>query len=101
MQWMATARSGPAPGAALPCSWAWSVTLVRWSGSQPGAWHDIFAPVEHARIMSDAARPARRAETDAAATLRAAVGGMEAGMELLRRTRPELAFESQPPPRKL
>jgi len=51
--------------------------------------------------MSDAARPARRAETDAAATFRAAVGGMEAGMELLRRTRPELSFESQPPPRKL
>jgi Protein of unknown function (DUF3000) len=51
--------------------------------------------------MSNAARPASRAETDAAATFRAAVGSMEASMEQLRRTRAELSFESQPPPRKI
>lgn len=51
--------------------------------------------------MSNAARPASRAETDAAATFRAAVSSMEAGLEQLRRTRPELSFDSQPPPRRL
>ncbi len=51
--------------------------------------------------MSNAARPVRRAETDAAASFHAAVGGMEAGMEQQRRARPELDFDSQPPPRKL
>jgi len=51
--------------------------------------------------MSNAARPAERAETDAAATFRAAVGDLEAAMQRQRQPRPELAFDNQPPPRKL
>jgi hypothetical protein len=51
--------------------------------------------------MRDAARPVERADTGAAATFRAAVDGLEAGMERQRHSRPELAFDSQPPPRKL
>jgi hypothetical protein len=51
--------------------------------------------------MRNAARPAERADTAAAATFRAAVAGLEAGMKRQRDARPELAFDSQPPPRKL
>ena len=42
-----------------------------------------------------------RAGTDAAATFRSAVEAFEAGIETQRRQRPEIAFDSQPPPRKL
>jgi hypothetical protein len=38
---------------------------------------------------------------DAAATFRSAVADLEAGMDQQRRVRPELAFENQPPPRRL
>jgi hypothetical protein len=38
---------------------------------------------------------------DAAATFRSAVADLEAGIGLQRRMRPELAFENQPPPRRL
>lgn len=38
---------------------------------------------------------------DAAATFQSAVTALEAGMDQQRRVRPELAFESQPPPRRL
>jgi hypothetical protein len=51
--------------------------------------------------MSNAARPVEQAETDAAATFRAAVRDLEAAMERQRQPRPELAFDNQPPPRKL
>jgi hypothetical protein len=51
--------------------------------------------------MSNAARPARRAETDAAVTFRSAVSAIEAGIEQQRRARPELDFDTQPAPRKL
>jgi hypothetical protein len=51
--------------------------------------------------MSNAARPARRAETDAAVTFRGAVSAIEAGIEQQRRARPELEFDTQPAPRKL
>jgi hypothetical protein len=51
--------------------------------------------------MSNAARPAGRAETDAATAFRGAVGGIETGLEQQRRARPELDFDNQPPPRKL
>jgi hypothetical protein len=51
--------------------------------------------------MRNAARPVERADTAAATTFRAAAQGLEAGMERLRHARPELAFDSQPPPRKL
>jgi hypothetical protein len=66
-----------------------------------GAWHDNFAPVQHARIMRNAARPVDRAEPDPAATFRAAVAGLEAAMQRRQQQRPEVAFDSQPPPRKL
>jgi hypothetical protein len=48
--------------------------------------------------MSNAAQ---RAETDSAATFRAAVGDLEAAMERQRQERPELDFDNEPPPRKL
>jgi hypothetical protein len=51
--------------------------------------------------MSNAARPVERADTDATATFRAAVGDLEAAMGRQRQPRPELAFDNQPPPRKL
>jgi hypothetical protein len=51
--------------------------------------------------MSNAARPVDRAETDPAATFRAAVADLETAMEQRRQERPELTFDSQPPPRKL
>jgi hypothetical protein len=51
--------------------------------------------------MSDVARPVERADPGAAATFRAAAGRLETGMERQRQARPELAFDSQPPPRKL
>jgi hypothetical protein len=38
---------------------------------------------------------------DAAATFRSAVNDLEAGLDLQRGARPEIAFEKQPPPRKL
>ncbi len=38
---------------------------------------------------------------DAAAIFRSAVTGLEAGVDQQRRARPELAFENQPPPRRL
>ena len=38
---------------------------------------------------------------DAAATFRSAVSDLEAGLDQQRRERPEIAFEQQPPPRKL
>ena len=38
---------------------------------------------------------------DAAATFRSAVNDLEAGLEQQRKERPEIAFEKQPPPRKL
>jgi hypothetical protein len=38
---------------------------------------------------------------DAAATFRSAVSDLEAAMDQQRRVRPELAFENQPPPRRL
>jgi Protein of unknown function (DUF3000) len=38
---------------------------------------------------------------DAAATFRSAVNDLEAGLDQQRRERPEIAFEKQPPPRKL
>jgi hypothetical protein len=38
---------------------------------------------------------------DAAATFRSAVSDLEAGLDQQRRARPEIAFEKQPPPRKL
>jgi hypothetical protein len=38
---------------------------------------------------------------DAAATFRSAVSDLEAGLDQQRRERPEIAFEKQPPPRKL
>ncbi len=38
---------------------------------------------------------------DAAATFRSAVADIEAGMDQQRQVRPELAFENQPPPRRL
>ena len=38
---------------------------------------------------------------DAAATFRSAVNDLEAGLDQQRRARPEIAFEKQPPPRKL
>jgi hypothetical protein len=38
---------------------------------------------------------------DAAATFRSAVSDLEAGLDEQRRERPEIAFEKQPPPRKL
>src|SRR5258708_28741712 len=71
----------------------------RWSGGT--RWHDNSAPVSHARIMRPAARPAKRAEMDAAATFRSAVSDLEAAIGQQRRARPELAFENQPPPRRL
>jgi hypothetical protein len=51
--------------------------------------------------MSNAARPVERAEMDPAGTFRAAVGDLEAAMERRREEQPELAFDNQPPPRKL
>jgi len=42
-----------------------------------------------------------RAGTDPAATFRSAVEAFEAGVETQRRERPELVFDSQPPPRRL
>jgi hypothetical protein len=51
--------------------------------------------------MRPAAGPAKRAETDAAAVFRSAVTGLEAGLKQQRRVRPLLAFEKQPPPRRL
>ncbi len=42
-----------------------------------------------------------RAGTDAAATFRSAVTDLEAGLDQQRRARPEIDFDSQPPPRKL
>ncbi len=38
---------------------------------------------------------------DAAATFRSAVNDLQAGMDQQRETRPEIAFDDQPPPRKL
>ncbi len=38
---------------------------------------------------------------DAAATFRSAVNDLDAGLQQQRRARPEIAFEKQPPPRKL
>lgn len=51
--------------------------------------------------MSNAARPVERAETETAATFRAAIGDLEAAMARQRQERPVLAFDNQPPPRKL
>jgi DUF3000 family protein len=51
--------------------------------------------------MSNAARPVERAERETTATFRAAVADLETAMERQRQERPELAFDSQPPPRKL
>jgi hypothetical protein len=51
--------------------------------------------------MRPAAGPAKRPETDAAATFRAAVSDLEAGLDELRRVRPEIELENQPPPRRL
>jgi len=51
--------------------------------------------------MRPAAGPAKRAETDAAATFRSAVADLEAGLGQQQQARPELAFENQPPPRRL
>jgi Protein of unknown function (DUF3000) len=51
--------------------------------------------------MSNAARPVERPETDPAATFRATVRDLEAAMQRRQQEQPELAFESQPPPRKL
>jgi Protein of unknown function (DUF3000) len=51
--------------------------------------------------MSNAARPAERAETETAAAFREAVGDLKAAMERQQQERPAVAFDSQPPPRKL
>jgi hypothetical protein len=51
--------------------------------------------------MSNAARPAERAETETAAAFRVAVAGLKAAMERQQQARPVLAFDSEPPPRKL
>lgn len=51
--------------------------------------------------MSNAARPAERAETETAAAFRVAVADLKAAMERQQQERPVLAFDSQPPPRKL
>src|SRR5215467_9296055 len=71
----------------------------RWSCGN--GWHDNSAPVSHARIMRPAAGPAKRAEMDAAVVFRSAVTDLETGLDQQRRLRPELAFERQPPPRRL
>ena len=51
--------------------------------------------------MRPAAGPAKRAETGAAVVVRSAVTDLEAGLDQQRRARPQLAFEKQPPPRRL
>src|SRR5260221_10482627 len=76
-----------------------TVHRKRWGGGT--RWHGNSAPVSDARIMKPAARPAKRAEMDAAASFRSAVSDLEAAIGQQRRARPQLAFENQPPPRRL
>src|SRR5260221_13246193 len=75
-----------------------TVHRKRWGGGT--RWHGNSAPVSDARIMKPAARPAKRAEMDAAATFRSAVSDLEAAVGQQRRARPQLAFENPPPPRR-
>jgi hypothetical protein len=51
--------------------------------------------------MRPATGPVEREDSGAAATFRSAVAALEAGVAAQRQTRIELAFDSQPPPRKL
>jgi len=51
--------------------------------------------------MRPAAGPVEREDPSAAATFRSAVADLEAGIAAQRLVRPELAFEGEPPPRRL
>jgi hypothetical protein len=51
--------------------------------------------------MRHAAVPPERADSGAAATFRSAVSDLQSGVTRQRQERPEIAFEDQPPPRKL